>query len=441
MDTIRQRMLVGMTIVLACAAAPARSGTSSLALQPALAGPVLEAANPGAPGADLDELLGLARRLSPDVAAAILDAQAAEAAAKGAGALDDPELFLSLEDIERSPGGLPEEAGTVFVGLEQRFPWWGKRRLRREIAQAQAGRAKSAARLVQLEIKSQLKGTFADAWFASKAVALTEEIERELRAIVQSTLDRYAIGQARQGEVSDAEIALTATLTQKRRLQASLTTAKAQLNALLDRDPAASLEDPLSLPPIPPAEALAAEHLLKRALADSPALEELRAEIDEANGDRSLAGADWYPDFTLGFTIVEGLPDDASDGYEASFRMNLPLQWGVRRARFSEASARLTAAELRLRAARRDLEASLTASLDALEAARFEGEILSGPNLRQAEAALAAAEASYPLGRSEIGEVLRARHAIKTLRLEHLRVSAEQRRLLADIELLIGGEL
>ncbi|HXV24438.1 MAG TPA: TolC family protein [Alphaproteobacteria bacterium] len=438
---IRQRVLVGMTIVLACATALARSDTSSLAIQPAFAGPMLEATNPGTPGADLDELLGLVRGLSPDVAAAILEAQAAEAAAKSAGALDDPELFFSLEDVERSPGGLPEEAGTVFLGLEQRFPWWGKRRLRREVAQAQAGRSKSAARLVKLEIESRLKRAFADAWFASQAVALTGEIERDLRAIVESTLDRYAIGRARQGEVSEAEIALNAALTQKRRLQASLTAAKAEVNALLDRDPAAPLENPASLPHLPPVEAMTAEHLLARALTGSPALEELRSEIAEAIGDRSLAGADWYPDFTLGFTIVEGLPGDASDGYEASFRMNLPLQWGVRRARVSEASAKLSAAEHRLRAARRDLEASLTALLDALEAAQFEGEILSGPDLRQAEAALAAAEAAYPLGRAEIGEVLRARQAVKTLRLEHLRTVAEQQRLLADIELLIGGEL
>ncbi len=434
-------VLVGTMVVLACAAAPARSEPSLLELQPARAGLVLEAASTEGVGASLAQLLALARQTSPDVAAAILEAQADEAAARGAGALDDPALFLTLEDVERTPGGLPEQAGTVFIGVEQRFPWWGKRQLRRDVAQARAGRSKSSARLVRLEIEWRTKRAFAEAWFASRAIALMEEIERELRAIIQSTLDRYAIGRARQGEVSEAEIALTAALTQKRRLQAARTAAKAQLNALLDRDPATPLDDPAILPPVPPADALTAELLLDRALVDSPALEELRAEVNEASGERGLAGADWYPDLTVGLTVVEGLPGDTSDGYEASLRMNLPLQWGVRQARVSEASARLTAAEHRLRAARRDLEASLAGSLDAFEAARFEEKILSGPDLRQVEAALAAAEAAYPLGRAEIGEVLRARHEIKTLRMEQLRVSAEQRRLLADIERLIGGEL
>jgi outer membrane protein TolC len=440
MGYVRKEAIIAGCMILGAAVAAGPAAAAPLPVQFAAAGPILNAASEDAPGEELSELLTLARRLSPAIAAAALEAQAADAAARGAGALDDPELRIAAEDIARNGAGLPGRPGVLFFEVEQRFPWWTKRRLERSIADADAGRSHAAARLVQSELELRLKRSFADAWLASRAIALTEEIAADLRTILEVAAERYAIGLAGQGEVSEAEIALNAALIEKREREAELASAKARINALLDRDPDARLLDPVALPPIPAEELLTRAALFDLALGANPALAELRGEIAGARGNRGLADAAWYPDFAVGLGVSEGL-SGGEDSYEAGVSLTIPLQWGVRRARVAEASARLNAAEHRLRAAQREIDASLASSLQALAASRFEGEILSGPDLRQAQAALASAEAAYPLRRAAIGDVLQARRRIRDLRLEHLRTEAEQRRLLAEIEFLIGGEL
>jgi outer membrane protein, heavy metal efflux system len=364
-------------------------------------GALLETADADILGESLPELLAMARKLNPEIAASILDARAAESAAEAAGALDDPEFSVSLEDTGRSSTGLPERVGTAFYQFDQRLPWWGKRGLQRAVAQAETERSKAGSHTVRLELEARLKQAFVEGWLASEAIAITQKTQRDLRAVADLTTERYRLGLARQSEVSDAEIAASEAAAEKIRLEAALAGAKARINALLDRDPNAPLKSPASLPPMPSSDALKLEYLVDRAMADSPVLAERRAALAGARDGRRLAEKDWYPDFTVGFSVVDGLSKNGSeDGYEARFGINLPLQWGVRRARLAEASAKLGAADNRVRSAERELQASLATSLSALEASRRRAEILAQNHLRQATAALASIEASYPLGRA-----------------------------------------
>jgi outer membrane protein TolC len=439
MCRFERRAMIAGCVVIALTAIPGRLQAEPLSIQFAAAGPILETGQRKG-GESLPELISLARRLSPEIAATILEAEAAEAAVRSAGALDDPELTLSAEDVGRTGSGLPGESGSLILGVEQRFPWWGKRDLQRSLATSDATRSKATARRLRSVVELRLKKAFIDGWLAAESVVLVEETAAELRTLIELALARHAIGSAGRGDISEAEVALNDALTDRTRLQAELASAKARINALLDRPSNAPLGDPAALPMMPARAALSSDALLQRALENSPSLAELRAEIDGANSNRLLAEASWYPDVTVGLGIVEGVSGE-DDGYEASLGLTIPLQWGVRQAKVAEASARLSAAEHRLRAARRDLEASLAGSLNSLAVERFRSEILGGSDLRQAEAALEAVEAAYPVGRAEIGDVLRARGRIRAIRLEQLRSEAEQRRLLADIEFLLGGEL
>jgi outer membrane protein TolC len=256
------------------------------------------------------------------------------------------------------------------------------------------------------------------------------------------TTERYRLGLARQSEVSEAEIGASEALAEELRLNAVLAGAKARLNGLLDREPDAPLKNPTSLPAVPAEDRLSLDYLLERAMAGSPVLAERRAALAGARDNRRLTEKQWYPDFTVGFSVVDGFSRDGEeDGYEARFGINLPLQWGVRRARISEASAQLGAADDRVRSAERELQANLAASLSALDAAQRRAELLAHSHLAQATAALGSIEAAYPLGRATLGELLEAHRRLRDIHLEHLKEEAEQRRLLAEIEMMIGGDL
>jgi outer membrane protein, heavy metal efflux system len=394
------------------------------------------------PGESLPELLAMARKLNSEIAAAVLDARGAEAAAAAAGALEDPQFTISLEDTGRTSTGLPKRVGTAFYELDQRLPWWGKRGLQRAVARAEVDRSKASSQVVTLELETRVKQAFVDAWLAAEAIAINEENLRDLRSIADLTTERYRLGLARQSEVSEAEIGASEALAEELRLNAVLAGAKARLNGLLDREPDAPLKNPTSLPAVPAEDRLSLDYLLERAMAGSPVLAERRAALAGARDNRRLTEKQWYPDFTVGFSVVDGFSRDGEeDGYEARFGINLPLQWGVRRARISEASAQLGAADDRVRSAERELQANLAASLSALDAAQRRAELLAHSHLAQATAALGSIEAAYPLGRATLGELLDAHRRLRDIHLEHLKEEAEQRRLLAEIEMMIGGDL
>ncbi len=82
------------------------------------------------PGANLEELLELGRRLNPGVAAAALDAEAALARVDASGKLPDPMFKTELWDMRAARDtALPQAPGQVEYSVEQTVPLWGKREL------------------------------------------------------------------------------------------------------------------------------------------------------------------------------------------------------------------------------------------------------------------------------------------------------------------------
>src|SRR5512135_3896773 len=96
-------------------------------------------------GSNLDGLLDYAREHNPELAATRYEATAAQQRSESAGALPDPVLRTELMDITNQgstgPRVLPSQTGNTRYTLMQTVPWFGKRTLQREVADAQAAQA------------------------------------------------------------------------------------------------------------------------------------------------------------------------------------------------------------------------------------------------------------------------------------------------------------
>lgn len=106
---------------------------AALLLAPAARADPAEGTSP--PGATVDELLVIAHRLSPALAARALESDAAAARVDTAGALDDPLLTITSDEDRDDHGARKNK---MIYGVEQEIPLWGKRDLRRGIAVAEA---------------------------------------------------------------------------------------------------------------------------------------------------------------------------------------------------------------------------------------------------------------------------------------------------------------
>src|SRR6516162_11429482 len=208
----------------------------------------------GAPGATLDEVLAIARRLSPDLAARALDTEAAQARVEIAGSLADPTLRITSDEIDRTSG--PRQNKMMFT-VEQEFPLWGKRDLRRDQASADVARSHADRRSTEAELIEKVKVAFAQYYQADQAIRTTEDLHRVVHDMARVARDRYAQGRGSQQEVYKTEVEITRLAATLVRLEAHRRGAIARLNALLARPVDAPLARPAKLRAMPSEASLA----------------------------------------------------------------------------------------------------------------------------------------------------------------------------------------
>lgn len=405
----------------------------------ALAQPIAPA-SPTAPGANVDELLALARQLSPDLAAMGLDAEGAVARADAAGSLPDPVFRTTFDDIDRREGSLaPSRTRKIVYGVAQEFPLWGKRDLQRDVARFEATSVKERRRVAEVELAARIKMVFADYYAAHEAARLTEEIGRTVGTLADLAQRRYAQGLGPQQDAIRASIEKAEIQTQLARLDAEKRKTAAQLNALLNRPTGAPLALPRVLRPIPAETAINLAELVERARRASPQITVEEAQIAAADSTRRLVEKNWYPDVTLGVGAVDR--DRQFAGYEAMIEFKIPLQGDLRRAQEREAVARWGAARSRLDAANARIRGEIEEAYWGLDAARRVYKILHEAHFPQANLSYETALRGFEVNRAELAMVLEAEQRVRRLNLEHLRVLVEQQTRLAELERLVGDDL
>src|SRR5262249_52980787 len=115
-----------------------------------LAAPKTVAPRAAGPGATVGELIALARQLSPGLASAALDAEAAVDRITSAGAVPDPSLRINADNLDQR--NVAMNGRTTVYRLMQEFPLWGKLDLKRDIASFEATAARHRGRTAELEL-------------------------------------------------------------------------------------------------------------------------------------------------------------------------------------------------------------------------------------------------------------------------------------------------
>jgi cobalt-zinc-cadmium efflux system outer membrane protein len=99
-------------------------------------------------GRTVESLLEFARDRNPEYAAMQAEADAAAERVTPAGALPDPKFRMELRDItkfgDQNPTLSPSRVGSTRYLLSQDIPWFGKRDLKREVAELEGESAKGA---------------------------------------------------------------------------------------------------------------------------------------------------------------------------------------------------------------------------------------------------------------------------------------------------------
>jgi outer membrane protein, heavy metal efflux system len=399
---------------------------------------------PSVPGSSVDELLAIARAMNPGLAAAALDAQAAQVRIGTTGRYPDPTFRTEFEDITGTGTRYaPDTLGRVKYTVEQTIPLWGKLDLQRKVAVAEAGAASEQRRTVENELAARIKIAFANGYAAREAIRINGELLGTVAAIALVAQSRYAQGQGGQQDAVTAEVERGRLQADLARLDGERRNWDAQINALLSRPVGAPLAPPQALRSVPALESLEIERLVERAQAANPQLAGDAARIAADERSAELVRRNWYPDVTLGVSVFDGDADSGREfgGYEAMVSMAIPLQWGLRRAQEGEAVAKLAASRARRQSTGLDVQSEIEKAYWALVAAQRGERILRDINIPQTKVVLQSALAGYQLGRADLPTVLLAEQAVLRVALERINLLIEQQVRLAEIERVIGEEL
>jgi outer membrane protein TolC len=398
----------------------------------------------GAVGASVEDLVDIARTMNPELQVTALEATAAAAKAEGAGSLADPKFQFAMEDWakNRTGGDLPSgstSGTTKKFRVFQEVPFWGKRDLKREIAEANARKAAVLKRLVENDLVAKVKVAYAEYHSAHLVIDLARDLKARLDTLSKLARARYGQGLGKQQDVTRAEVEKAMLDVEIARMGGERTKARARINRLLARPLDAALVEAPAPRPIPPVEALDLAVLSERARTAHPEILAQEAVIAGSDKGVALAEKGWYPDVELGFGAVRRSGD--IDGYEAMLTMNIPLQWGLRDADIGESRAMAAAARAKRESRALELSNEVADAWIALRSGREVERLLRENTLPQAEIGFQAAAKTYELGRGEFLDVLMGEQQLWKSHIDLVKVLFEQQMRLAELEKLVGGVL
>jgi cobalt-zinc-cadmium efflux system outer membrane protein len=352
-------------------------------------------------GQPLPTLIDEALRGNPEIAAARQRYEGARLRPSQASALADPTVSLGYT----SNGGFWPAAGigtdpTSNIGfmVTQELPFPGKRKLRAEVAGAEADAEQQAYDAVRLSVVSRLKQAYHELHHAMVAAEYVRKDQAILRDILRITEARYTTGHAAQQDVFKAQAQYAIFETQAVRFDGEKAAKEAAIVALLGRAPGGHIE---AVGEMTPGELGASlEELLAAARTDSPVLARERKMIDRAQLKTNLAVKDKMPDYALsgGYFNQGGIVP------MWQFRIDVKLPaWhkqkqdvAIRERRAGEAEAQASAT-----AARRAIEASIQQEFATATAARKLTDLYQDSVLPQSRLALESSLVSYRTGSTD----------------------------------------
>lgn len=383
------------------------------------------------PGASVESVLGFARRLSPELAASLLDADAAAHRVGAAGVQPDPTVTLQAWDVNN------KGVGQVWVGAEQTFRLWGKTDLEKGIASADADMARHQSEAIELDLVARIKSAYAQYAAAHRAVELSKSLQERVDQLAEVLRLRYGASSVNQQELIKAELEAANAAADVARREGEEKSAGARLNALIGRKAQAPLAPPKGFPPLKAIMTMAWVQELARSR--NPQLAATHAQVRSATGTKELTDLNYYPDITAGANVVQRRNGDTSGMFLLGFKV--PLQYEAKDAEQRAASASLGAAQARNDALRIRLDGEVAEAWFRLEAIRKALKIFEKRQLPPARLSVETARQGFDAGTTDLPTLLESERRLRAVELELLALQVEEQSKYADLERLAGGSL
>jgi len=391
----------------------------------------------------LSEAIREAQEKNPEIYLLRQRLQVAEARAKQAPYLEDPEIAIQAGGVPLSNPSNLSRADSNSLGIRQKFPFFGKLALKEKIALQEAKIAEQELRAKEREIISRAKMTYADLFMAEKSVEILREQLEIMRGVIRATEARYQVGRVTQQDVFKALLEQSGIMNQLIVAEEERKASEVRLNTLMNRPPQTSIQVSTELTVAD--TALSFSGLEELALANRAELKGAEQEIERTEKMYELADRNRkFPDFMVGWDYWRMPTDMTKNRYAAMVNITIPFSpWTIGRRNYEieETLAEIRAAKASRDAIRNMALREVGESQTKFRAAKRSLELYREGILSQAELSFRAAMAAYQTGRVEFVSLLEAQRALREARMGYFKALVSSIQNLADLERAVGKDL
>jgi len=355
-------------------------------------------------------------------------------------ALPDPRFnyLYYVQEVETRVG--PQRHG---LGISQVFPWFGKLKLRGDVATEAAHVARRRCDAVKLKLFFEVKDAYYEYYYLAKGVAITKENVNLVRHLESVARSRYKAAVGRHPDVVRAQVEIGKLQDRYQTLLDLRQPIVARLNAALNRPVKTDIPWPSEI--IVEDVNVVDEELLGQLAAENPELGALDFEISRNRQAIELAKKDYYPDFNFGLNFVDtdtssvgSPPDDGKDPVIAMISLNLPLWRDRQDAAVREARARYYAARQDQKEKTNSLSSDLKLASYHLRDARRKIDLYGDALLPKARESLKVTESGYLAATESFTDLIDAQRIFLEFALAYERALADHAQSLAKLEMLVG---
>ena len=387
-------------------------------------------------GLTIGQALDLAERQNLDLLAARARRAVAQAAVRVAGERPNPTASVSVSRDAPHEGALIDQP--VEIGP--------KRSRRIEVAQQQGALTETAISATEKQVRHRVR----DAYFALAHARGTTAQQADALRLAQRLHDiaqaRFQAGDVAQLEVTQASLEVARAQAALQVAQQEEKVALSDLNALLDEpvqtdwDLGDALASPITAPLLP--------DLLTRAANSNTEIARIRQEEKVEQSNTALLKAERIPDLGLQFGVDLNNPGPPGQtntggyivGPRGGLSIGLPI-FSHNQGEIAESLATQRAIEGELAAARRNLDATVSAAYFDLQARQTQAQVYRDTILPSSRRLEDMAEESYRAGKANLLVVLTAQHDVQQVERDYLDSLQALQSALAQLEEAVGGPL
>ncbi len=384
----------------------------------------------------LRDVLLEALRNNPEIKAAGQETLGARARILKAWGLEDPRITFENDNARNSPFSI-DTADQSRIGFTQEIPFPVKFFLRAEQASRELQKAQHAFDQTVNDVLAQVQTAYYDlalAGYSKNIVLASRQVLTGYRDVANR---KYSLGSATQTDVLRAEVEMGKLLTETVGLEAKEISAKAKLSALLNRP----LEIGFGTPQTPELKQEPAElkDSIDKALASTPRILAMQAEIKAAESALGLAHMDLAPD-----VMAHGeyrWTKDGLDMWEGMLAVSFPLWIWKQAGGIQEAKAFLQSRKDMLEAERNRIMAEIRDATARIHSAWHRVQIYRSSVVPQAEQTVNIAQASYQSDKVDFETLLGNWRDWMQYRIDEYGAMVDYEQGMADLQRVLGFAL